>query len=182
MNSRIMSQPIMYKSLILDRDGVINEIIMRGKVVSSPWNIEEFKFLDDNCNVIKILQSLNIEISIASNQPDISRGNLTNAELLKMNKKITSELHINDIYVCRHDNYHNCNCRKPKPGMLSKIIQKSNYPKEKILMVGDSFKDAAAADAAMIDMFFFKTKYNSNSIPKSAKYISSNFDDLRGLF
>ena len=167
-----------YKSLILDRDGIINEIILRDNVVSSPWNINEFKFIIDHLNIIKKIIETGVEVSIATNQPDVSRGNLSKKELAKMNALIKRELGISNINICHHDNHHNCDCRKPKPGMLNEILSKSKVSKRKTLMVGDSHKDVSASLSAGIDVFFLETSYNFLYSNISPTYSSKKLSDL----
>ena len=88
----------------------------------------EFIFIPEIFNIIKKLHSQKFQLFIASNQPDISRGNLQEEDLEYFNDLITNKLKIpnRNIYVCRHDNSDNCQCRKPKPGMLNKILDDFN--------------------------------------------------------
>ena len=114
-----------YESIFLDRDGVINDVIMRGDVVSSPRVASEFKLRDD---FVKFYEKLKNEKSfyVVTNQPDVKRKLLTSRDLQSMHKRLESFVSIKDIVICTHDNDDFCSCRKPKPGMINSIIEKYN--------------------------------------------------------
>ena len=149
-----------YKNIFLDRDGVINSVVKRGKVISSPRSYKEFRlkkdFIDFSCSV----GDCNKNYFICSNQPDIARGLLKEDELKKMHLKITKYLPFKEISFCPHDDDDNCNCRKPRPGMINNLIKKYNLKKEDCLFIGDSKKDILAAKQAKIDAYLINTEYN----------------------
>jgi len=149
-----------YKNIFLDRDGIINEVVMRDGIVSSPRFYKEFFYRDDFIEFSKKI-SKSFNFYLITNQPDISRGLLKKNELKKMHADLKKTLPFREIYVCQHDNNDNCSCRKPKPGMITEAIRKNNLAFEDCIMIGDSPKDIEAAKAAGIDIFLLKTVYNS---------------------
>ena len=153
-----------YKNIFLDRDGIINEVIIRNGLVSSPRNFDEFVIRNDFLNFIKLTNN-NFNFFVMTNQPDIKRNLLSEADLKKMHFKLNSILNIKKIYVCRHDDSDMCMCRKPKPGMLLKALDEFNLKKSESLMIGDSFKDMQAAESANIHGILLDTVYN-----KQVKY------------
>lgn len=165
-----------YENFFLDRDGIINEVVMRGSVVSSPRNIAEFVFKDQIKEFIHELSNRNKRIFIVSNQPDIARGKLLKSDLQKMSNLIRDQLGINDISYCIHDDSDNCECRKPKPGMIEAKIKKLNLCREDCVMIGDSYKDVYAAINAGIDSFYLKTSYNEYKKNVQCFYINSLID------
>ncbi len=154
----------MYKNIILDRDGIINHVVDRNGVISSPWSMDEFRLLENSKAFLKYLSNIDKLLFIATNQPDIARGNLEKNTLENMHQLIKDEYNIVEIFCCPHDNSDNCMCRKPLPGMLFEILKKYNLAKEETLMIGDSFKDIKAASAANLDSVFYLTSYNSHHI------------------
>lgn len=150
-----------YKNIFLDRDGIINEVVMRDDVVSSPRSYEEFFYRDDFIEFSKKV-SKSFNFYLITNQPDISRGLLKKNDLKKMHADLEKILPFKEMYVCHHDNNDNCSCRKPKPGMITEAIRKNNLSFEDCIMIGDSLKDIEAAKAAGIDVFLLNTVYNSN--------------------
>lgn len=151
----------MYKNIILDRDGIINHIVNRNGIISSPWNVNEFKFLEDSKVFLTKLSNSKRLLFIATNQPDISRGNLNIMDLDEMHQLIAKKYKIIEVFCCTHDNRHKCLCRKPKPGMLNEIIRKHKLTCSETVMIGDSYKDIEAATAANIDSVFYFTNYNA---------------------
>lgn len=150
-----------YKNIFLDRDGIINEVVMRDGVVSSPRSYKEFYFRDDFIKFSKKAGKI-FNFYLITNQPDISRGLLKKNDLKKMHADLKKILPFKEMYVCQHDNNDNCSCRKPKPGMITEAIRKNNLAFEDCIMIGDSIKDIDAAVAAGIDVFLLNTVYNSH--------------------
>ena len=167
------------KNIIFDRDGIINKVVIRNGFPSSPWRKDEFIFIPEIFNIIKKLHSQKFQLFIASNQPDISRGNLQEEDLEYFNDLITNKLKIpnRNIYVCRHDNHDNCQCRKPKPGMLNKILDDFNLKLDETCFIGDSFKDLEAASSINMKFIYLKTPYNK--YPQNQVEIIHSLKDLQ---
>ncbi len=146
-------------NIFLDRDGVINEVISREGVISSPRKISEFKFRTEIFRFMSHLKKKNI--FIVTNQPDISRELMPQSELEKINEIIKENLEINEIVFCPHGDDNSCDCRKPKPGMINSLIDKYSLDRGDCLLIGDSQKDIGAAQAANIDSILLKTNYNN---------------------
>jgi len=135
---------ILVKTLFLDRDGVINKKI-EGDYVR---NWEQFEFLPNVIEALKILNTLFDRIIIVTNQRGIGRGLMTIKDLEDihnnmMNIFVKNSIKIDKIYYCPHDYEKEiCNCRKPKIGMALKA--KKDFPNidfRNSIMVGDSFSD-----------------------------------------
>ena len=124
-----------YKNLFLDRDGIINKVIMRGNTVSSPRCLDEFKLRKDFIEFYYRLED-SLNLFVITNQPDIKRGLLKENDLEEMHKLIKKKFFIKEIVYCPHDD-------------------------DQCLMIGDSNKDILTAQASNIDSIFLKTKYNS---------------------
>ncbi|AEA34632.1 D-glycero-alpha-D-manno-heptose-1,7-bisphosphate 7-phosphatase [Hippea maritima] len=132
------------KTLFLDRDGVINKKIENDYV----RNWEQFEFLPNVIEALKILNSLFDRIIIVTNQRGIGRKLMTEKDLEVIHKNMLSVLSkenikIDKIYYCPHDYKKEiCNCRKPKIGMA--LQAKKDFPDidfRNSIMVGDSLSD-----------------------------------------
>ena len=150
------------KAVFLDRDGVINHVVFHSEVnkPSSPWKIEEFKIIEDISDPIEELKKMGFLLFIISNQPDIARGKIIPSTTDEINKIILSKFPIDEIVVCPHDDSDNCNCRKPKPGMIIDLSKKWNVNLEKSYLIGDSWKDIGAGKSAKIKSILIEKKYN----------------------
>ena len=102
---------IPYKNIFLDRDGIINNIIMRDEIVSSPRTLDEFQFTDHIFEFVEYLHKEKKEIFVVSNQPDIARKKMDISELNKMTK---NRRRIKNRYSYSYDDEDCCNYRKPK--------------------------------------------------------------------
>ncbi len=152
----------MRRAVFFDRDGVINKVtLVQGKPYS-PRKFEEFKLypgVEDVLNKFKEEGFLNI---IVTNQPDIARQFITWDELNKMHNHIMEYLSIDSIMVCPHDDYHNCECRKPKPGMLFKAANDFEIDLKNSFLIGDSWKDIEAGQRAGCKTILVNAPYNQD--------------------
>lgn len=150
----------MIKLLILDRDGVLNNVVMRGNIKSSPRKFSELNLPKDAYQIRELLSNLNIEIAVATNQPDISRGLLNKKNHQLILKRISSfyNIPLENFFVCPHDNFENCKCRKPKPGLILNALKKFNINPWEAVMIGDSLKDINASLKASLKEEIFISK------------------------
>lgn len=138
----------MNRAIFLDRDGVINKVRIENGMACSPRILEDFEFLSGVQEAIEDFKKKGYLVIVATNQPEISRGLLKKEELDKMHQKIIEELKVDDIMVCLHDDHHNCDCRKPKSGLLFAAAKKWNIDLAESFMVGDRWKDIEAGKKA----------------------------------
>ncbi len=138
----------MIKLILLDRDGVIN--YDSPDFIKSP---DEWRDIPGSLEAIALLNKAGIKVAIASNQSGLARGYFTEKTLQKIHQKMLSELekhggHIDKIFYCPHGPNDNCECRKPKPGMLLEAFKYFNITSEEACFAGDSQRDIDAAKAA----------------------------------
>jgi len=167
-------------AVFLDRDGVINEVVFHKEVnkPSSPWKFEEFEMFLDIKKPLKKLKKLGYYLFIISNQPDISRGFIEEGTTEKINQIIYKKLPIDEIITCPHDDAHNCNCRKPKPGMINILAKKYDIDKTKSFLIGDSWKDIEAGKSAGLKCILLYTPYNKSV---DADFRAKKLDGAVGL-
>lgn len=136
----------MFDTLFLDRDGVINKKLEQRYVT----NFDEFVFVKNSDIAIRKLHKIFKRILIVTNQQGIGKGIMTEDDLnllhLQMQRKLSVDFDLIDkIYFCPCLETDNCNCRKPKIGMLENA--KLDFPDMKIedsFLVGDSDSDIIA--------------------------------------
>ena len=105
-------------AVFFDRDGVINQSLVRECRPYSPANSEEFMWVKGILDVCRRLKSVGFVLFCVTNQPDVGRGLQSHAFVESLHAKIMDELPLEKIYTCYHDGIDGCTCRKPKPGML----------------------------------------------------------------
>ncbi len=146
------------KAVFLDRDGTIN------KYVGFLRDIDQLELIDGVAEAIRKINASGYLCIVVTNQPVIARGEVTVAELEEIHNKMETLLglegaYVDGIYYCPHHpnkGYEgevpelkiNCDCRKPKPGMLLKAAEEFNIDLENSWMVGDGENDVKAGIAA----------------------------------
>ena len=136
-----------HKNIFLDRDGIVNEVIIRNNIVTSPRSVGEFVFRQDFLDFVKGLKNRR-NLFIVTNQPELKRGLLKKQVLSDIHNIINKSCAIKKIIFCPHDDDDKCTCRKPLPGMINKIIDEYNLIRTECFLIGDSHKDMLARTAA----------------------------------
>ena len=136
------------KAIFLDRDGVINKSIMKDGKPHAPRKFSDFKLFPGVVEAIKNLSDAGYLIFVATNQPDIGNKLVDPNEVEKMHAYLMEKLPIKEIYMCPHRQDENCECRKPKPGMLFAAKNKFNIDMSASFMVGDRYSDVQTSLAA----------------------------------
>ena len=146
------------KAIFLDRDGTIN--VYKGFLKK----IEDFELISGVSDAIKLINDSGYLCIVATNQPVIARGEVSFAELNQIHNKLETLLgeegaYVDDIYYCPHhpDKGYigeipelkiECDCRKPKPGMLIEAAEKFNIDLSQSWMIGDGKNDILAGKSA----------------------------------
>lgn len=146
------------KAIFLDRDGTIN------KYVGFLRNIDQFELTDSSAEAIKTINKSEYLTIVVTNQPVIARGEVSFEQLDEIHKKMETLLgkegaFIDGLYFCPHhpdsgfegevkELKIDCDCRKPKPGMLLQAAKDFNIDLYQSFMIGDSDNDMAAGSAA----------------------------------
>ena len=146
------------KAIFLDRDGTIN------KYVGFLRDINEFELIDGVSKAIKMINQSGYLAIVVTNQPVIARGEVSWEELHEIHKKMETLLgkdgaYIDGMYICPHhpdkgfegerpEYKFDCDCRKPKPGLLLQAAKDFNINLSQSYMIGDSERDVEAGKAA----------------------------------
>lgn len=138
----------MKKAVFLDRDGVINKTLLKMGKQRAPYTLEEFAFIEGVEEAVLKLKAHGFTLIVVTNQPDVSRGWVTREAVDLVNDYIQQVLKLDDMVACFHTNDDNCDCRKPKPGMLTSSAAKWQIDLKKSFMVGDRTSDIEAGEQA----------------------------------
>ena len=146
------------KAIFLDRDGTINKMV---GFITKP---EQFELIDGAAEAIKTINKSGYLAIVVTNQPVIARGDCTFEELQTVHEKMETELgkkgaFIDAIYICPHHTDKSfpgerleykcdCDCRKPKPGLLLQAAKDFNIDLPESYMIGDSDRDMKAGENA----------------------------------
>lgn len=173
----------MNRAVFLDRDGVIN------KEVNLLSDIKQLEILPNSEKAIKLLNNLGFYVIVVANQPQVARGMITEKDVKKINESLKKQLkqgraRIDAMYYCPHhpETHHpdikpecmkyriECECRKPKIGMLKKAEKRFNLNLNASFLIGDQTRDILAGKNAGCKTILVKTgrggkdkKFNVNA-------------------
>jgi D-glycero-D-manno-heptose 1,7-bisphosphate phosphatase len=136
------------RAIFLDRDGVLNRVVLHNGRPHPPGNIDEFKILDGVQNALAEFSSQGFLLFVVTNQPDVARGTQQRAVVGAMNQALRETLPLDGIYVCFHDEADECECRKPKPGLLLIAAAEHDISLSTSYMIGDRWRDVEAGQRA----------------------------------
>jgi len=149
-------------AVFLDRDGTINE---ENNFISNP---DEVVLIPKSAEAIRELNQRAIKVFVISNQSGIARGYFSENDLQKVNQRLLHLLKkenafVDKIYYCPHVDEDNCDCRKPKPGMLKQAEQEFNIDLKNSYVIGDRFVDVDAGKNISAKTILVKTGYGEQS-------------------
>lgn len=154
------------KALFLDRDGVICPELGRYRLAS-----DGFQLLPGIKNVVRTAKEKGYLVVVVTNQPQIAKGLLSEAELQKLHSDMECLLGytLDGIYHCPHTDADSCTCRKPKAGMLLRAAEALGIDCTRSLLIGDGDKDILAGQAVGCKTIFvknvFKEQYLASCTP-----------------
>ncbi|MBS4218793.1 HAD-IIIA family hydrolase [Bacillus sp. FJAT-49711] len=149
------------QAIFIDRDGTIggsDKVIYPG----------EFDLFPGVAKSIQLLKKSGVLICSFTNQPGISKGEVT----LDSFKKEFMDFGFDKIYLCPHQHYEGCCCRKPSSEMLKKAANDNHLDLESCVVVGDRWTDLLAADEAGCKKILVKTGSGKETYDK---YINNEF-------
>ncbi|MFQ6005141.1 MAG: D-glycero-beta-D-manno-heptose 1,7-bisphosphate 7-phosphatase [Woeseia sp.] len=161
--------------ILLDRDGVINED-RPGSVRSE----SDFVLLPHAPEAIAELNDKGYHVLVVTNQACVGRGELAPDELERIHDSMLRTVRaaggdIERIYVCPHTDEDGCNCRKPRPGLLTKAQRDFGFEPSQSWMIGDARRDIEAARSAGVRPALVRTDQKA---PDRTPYGVPVYDDL----
>lgn len=151
--------------ILLDRDGTLIDVVREEEsgVVSVAFHPRHLRLLPGVASGLRELAQAGFSLSIATNQPGPAKGQCSREAVERTNRALVALLAaegvtIECVEVCLHHPSGGpggdpsligpCECRKPKPGLLERVIERAGLERGKSWMIGDSPSDVAAARAA----------------------------------
>jgi len=153
--------------VILDRDGTLIDVFRDDETgtVSVAFHPSQLRLLPGVIEGLKLLSAAGYGLAIASNQPGPAKGQISQAAVERTNRALLDTLRaegieIATVEVCMHHPeggpggdaslVGECNCRKPKPGLLLAAMDHAGFDPQRTWMIGDSSADVLAARAANV--------------------------------
>ena len=190
----------MEKLIFIDRDGVINKDPGGWTKYNYVTKWEEFFFIEGAIEALKKLKEAGYKICLVSNQGGISKGYFTHKDLDGLNEKMMAEIEkhggrIDELYYCTHHDKDNCECRKPKTGLIERAVKTRDVDIENTFIIGDSVQDVKAGKRmGMRTIFVLSGKttlsevkdwdvqadFIKKDLREAVKWILANEKDRRG--
>ena len=163
------------KAIFLDRDGVLNKPIIKNRKPYPPSKIEELEILPGVYEGIQLLRHSGFKLIVITNQPDVSRGSATIEIVDEINNFIIKQLKVDEIMCCFHDDNENCECRKPKPGMILEAVKKWDIDLSVSYLIGDRWRDIQTAKNIGLTSILIKYDYDEKKI--NADFECNNLEE-----
>jgi len=136
------------RAVFLDRDGVLNDAVMREGRPYPPDSAEEAQVSAGAAEALGRLKALGLPLIVVTNQPDVARGKQTREAVDAIHRRLGGELPIDDFLSCFHDDADGCACRKPLPGLVLEGAARHGADAARSFLVGDRWRDIDAGAAA----------------------------------
>ena len=148
------------RAVFLDRDGVINQAILRDGKPYPPAEVGELKIVEGAADALRDLKQAGFLLIVVTNQPDIARGTKDRAGVDAIHQALRETLPLDDFFVCPHDDADQCDCRKPLPGLLLRAAEKYDLDMPHSFMIGDRWRDIDAGTSAGCETVWIDYGYN----------------------
>lgn len=175
-------------AVFLDRDGVLVQGEERDGKSYAPRRLEDFQLLPGVREAVEQFRRAGFLAVVVTNQPDIANG-LVDAEVVEaMHQRLREWLPVDAVEVCPHSDRQDCDCRKPKPGLLLAAARRLNIDLGRSVMVGDRWKDIEAGRRAGCRTVFVDRGYREqrpeapdltvDSLPAAVQWILAQGAEL----
>jgi D-glycero-D-manno-heptose 1,7-bisphosphate phosphatase len=147
------------RAVFLDRDGVINRVVLRGGKPYPPAGLAGLRILPGVREACRCLREAGFLLILITNQPDIARGKADATEVAAIHERLRRYLRLTGVKVCPHDDAADCACRKPKPGLLLEAARDWDIDLPASYFVGDRWRDVEAGQRAGCRVMFIDYHY-----------------------
>jgi D-glycero-D-manno-heptose 1,7-bisphosphate phosphatase len=155
------------RAVFLDRDGVLNELVYYPEhgIIDSPFTPKQITLLPGVAQAINSFHDMGFKVVLVSNQPGIAKGHFSEEIFNQVRKKMKEELakegaFLDGEYYCFHhpeakiERFRvECECRKPKPGLLLQAAKEMGVDLVGSWMIGDGLTDIQAGKKAGVNYF-----------------------------
>jgi D-glycero-D-manno-heptose 1,7-bisphosphate phosphatase len=147
VSSSVLATEFPVGAVFIDRDGVINE--NRSDYVKS-W--EEFRFLHNSLDALVRLSQSNLKVVVVTNQSAIGRRRVSRETVEDIHRRMVQQIEeaggrVDRVLYCPHHPEDNCECRKPRPGLLAQAGRELDVDFTRSYVIGDALEDIEAGAA-----------------------------------
>lgn len=181
--ANLTDQEALKRAVFLDRDGVLIRTLVRDGKPVAVSTLAEVEILEGVAQACGRLKQAGYLLVVVTNQPDVSRGLIARETVDSINQLLGECLPVDELRTCYHDDRDDCECRKPRPGMLHAAAAKWHIDLAASFMVGDRWRDIEAGRRAGCRTIFIdcgyaeppppSPDYRAGSLAEAANWILS---------
>lgn len=165
-----------HRAVFLDRDGVLNRVVLRKGKPHAPTTLAEFTIAPDAPQALAALKRGGFFLAVVTNQPDVGRGLQCRSVVDEMHAHLRAQLPIDAVYVC-YEGDDNCPRRKPHPGILFEAADAHGLHLPASFMIGDRWRDIEAGRRAGCRTLFLDGNYDEPKPQPPADWIGTTLWD-----
>jgi D-glycero-D-manno-heptose 1,7-bisphosphate phosphatase len=150
---------------------VLNRAFVRNGRPYPPKDLSELQILPQVPEALQMLKAVGFDLIVVTNQPDVARGTTKYEVVDAINNRLQTELSLDEVVACFHDDGDDCDCRKPKPGMLLRMEKERGIDLRRSFLVGDRWRDIEAGIAAGCKTIFLDHGYSERNPAAQADYV-----------
>lgn len=164
----------MPKAIFLDSDGVLNRAILKDGKIAAPTSVDDLDIPSDVKPDLDKLKAAGFMLICVTNKPDVERGLMSQEDVDAIYKKMRSELPLDDIFICYHEN---SDCYKPKPGLLLDAAKKYGIDMAQSYMIGDRWRDVGAGFNAGCKTVWIDRGYNEKEAMPTPNFTAHSLNE-----
>jgi D-sedoheptulose 7-phosphate isomerase len=132
------------RAVFLDRDGVLNDVVVRNGKPHPPARAADLRIPEGTAAALAKLKRERFLLLVVTNQPDVARGVQRREVVEDMAARLRAELPLDGVFTCFHDDRDECDCRKPRPGLMIQAANRYGLNLNESYLVGDRWRDIDA--------------------------------------
>jgi D-glycero-D-manno-heptose 1,7-bisphosphate phosphatase len=168
------------RAVFLDRDGVLTIPQFQDGRSFAPRRLADFQIYEGASRSLATLKEVGFLLIVVTNQPDVGSGLVDRAVIEEMHSRLKDVLPVDEIEVCYHRQTDDCDCRKPKPGMLRRAAERLGIDCAGSFMVGDRASDVEAGRRVGCRTVFIDLGY-VNERPLAPDFVVSSIGEAARL-
>lgn len=149
-------------AVFLDRDGVLNRSVVRGGRPYPPDSLEETEIMPGAPDAVGRLKGAGYVTVMVTNQPDVAKGKQTRDVVEAINGFVSRATGLDAVKVCWCLETEECDCYKPRPGMLLEAAEELSLDLSASYMIGDRWRDVGAGVNAGCRTIFIDLGYDES--------------------
>jgi len=151
------------RAAFVDRDGVLIRAQVRDGRPFPVQKPDDVEFIEGAAEACAELRRAGMLVVVVTNQPDVARGTATVADVEAINQCLFDHVEVDALVACFHDDADACQCRKPRPGMLTYVADLWDVALTRSVLVGDRWRDVAAGKRCGCQTVFIDHGYREQA-------------------